>query len=53
VNANGTWDLSFATMRVDVPTGAETYYLNFKSVGTSFVFCSGELVATWSTAVDP
>ena len=53
VNANGTWDLSFATVRVDVPAGPKTYYLNFKSTTTGSVFCSGELVATWSSQVDP
>jgi hypothetical protein len=53
VNASGTWDLSFATVRVDVPAGPKTYYLNFKSAGTGMVFCSGELVATWSSQVDP
>ena len=53
VNANGTWDLSFATVRVDVPTGPKTYYLNFRSVTTGVVYCTGELVATWSNQVDP
>jgi hypothetical protein len=53
VNASGTWDLSFATVRVDVPAGPKTYYLNFKSTTTGPVYCSGELVATWSSQVDP
>jgi hypothetical protein len=53
VNASGTWDLSFATVRVDVPAGPKTYYLNFKSTTTGPVYCAGELVATWSSQVDP